>query len=123
MNLYQYIHKMKLNLNQLILLFLAINGLISSCPAEGCTTAVVSGKYTRDGRPLLLKHRDTDTPDNKLMILAAGKYKALALVDSKDSNLENIWIGFNETGFAIMNSARQIPCHQVIHRKIQSLDV
>jgi len=80
---------------------------VLSCfvPAMSCTTAIVSGKYTRDGRPLLLKHRDTDALDNKLVILTNGKYRAVALVDSRDRELENIWIGYNETGFAIMNSA------------------
>jgi len=82
-----------------------ITGLSCSVPAKSCTTAVVSGKYTRDGRPLLLKHRDTDALDNKLVILTTGKYRALALIDSRDKDAENIWIGFNETGFAIMNSA------------------
>jgi hypothetical protein len=80
-------------------------GLFVSAPAIGCTTAIVSGKYTRDGRPLLLKHRDTDALDNKLMVLTTGKYRAIALIDSKDVNPDNVWIGFNEAGFAIMNSA------------------
>ena len=36
-----------------------------------CTTAIVSGKGTPDGRPLLLKHRDTSFDQNKLMFFHA----------------------------------------------------
>jgi hypothetical protein len=72
---------------------------------KACTVAIVSGKATPDGRPLLWKHRDTDTFDNKIAYLGQGKYKAMALVNSNDVDYERIWIGFNETGFAIMNSA------------------
>jgi hypothetical protein len=70
-----------------------------------CTVAVVSGKGTPDGRPLLWKHRDTDSFNNKIAWLTGGKYTAMALIDSEDQNPENIWIGFNSAGFAIMNSA------------------
>ena len=31
------------------------------------TTAIVSGKYTMDGRPLLFKHRDSGKLQNKIM--------------------------------------------------------
>ena len=70
-----------------------------------CTVAVVSGKATPDGRPLLWKHRDTGELDNKIVYLGEGTYKAMALVNSQDTLPETIWIGFNEAGFAIMNSA------------------
>jgi len=32
----------------------------ATIPVGACTVAVVSGKCTKDGRPLLWKHRDTD---------------------------------------------------------------
>jgi len=79
--------------------------LILLSESNACTVAVVSGNATPDGRPLLWKHRDTNSFDNKVVYLGAGKYKAMALVDSDDAVPENIWIGFNEAGFAIMNSA------------------
>lgn len=79
--------------------------LISLPSIKACTVAVVSGKATPDGRPLLWKHRDTDDLDNKVVYLGAGKYKAMALVNSQDTLPEHIWVGFNEAGFAIMNSA------------------
>lgn len=70
-----------------------------------CTTAVVSGKATDDGRPLLLKHRDASELQNRLVYFADGKYKFIGLVNSPDKNNDEVWVGFNEAGFGIMNSA------------------
>ncbi len=71
----------------------------------GCTTAVVSGKFTVDGRPMLLKHRDTWAINNKIVKFTDGKYTYTGLVNSKDLDNKSIWIGFNDQGFGIMNSA------------------
>lgn len=69
-----------------------------------CTTFIISGKYTPDGKPILYKHRDTGTPDNALAIFDEGKYIYVGLLNS-DKNWNNeLWGGFNSAGFAIMNS-------------------
>lgn len=73
--------------------------------AHPCTTAVVSGKATDDGRPLLLKNRDADALQNKLVYFFDGKYRFIGLVNSEDKNNKEVWCGFNEFGFGIMNSA------------------
>jgi hypothetical protein len=73
--------------------------------AMACTTVIISGNYTVDGRPIIWKHRDTGTLDNKLIYLKSEKHSAIALIDSDDEMVENIWIGFNDAGFVIMNSA------------------
>jgi len=73
--------------------------------AGACTTAVVSGKYTKDGRPLLWKNRDTCAVHNKIMQFDDGKYPYVGLVNSQDSLGKSVWIGYNSTGFGIMNSA------------------
>jgi len=70
-----------------------------------CTTAIISGKYTIDGRPLMLKHRDSDSFQNRLMYFVDGKYSYIGLVNSQDIEGKEVWGGFNSTGFAIMNSA------------------
>ena len=70
-----------------------------------CTTAVVSGKATDDGRPLLLKNRDADALQNRLVYFFDGKYKFIGLVNSDDKDNKEVWCGFNSTGFGIMNSA------------------
>jgi len=79
--------------------------LIFSVQSYACTTAVISGKATPDGRPLLWKHRDTWAINNKIVQFFDGKYTCAGLVNSVDTTNESIWIGFNSEGFAIMNSA------------------
>ncbi len=73
--------------------------------AWSCTTFLISGKHTPDGRPLLYKNRDTGTLDNALVYFTDGKYPYIGLVDSKESWKREVWGGFNSAGFAIMNSA------------------
>jgi len=70
-----------------------------------CTVAVISGKYTKDGRPLLWKNRDTNYINNQIMFFNDGKYEYMGLVNSGDINGKSVWIGQNSAGFAIMNSA------------------
>lgn len=70
-----------------------------------CTTAIISGKYTLDGRPLMLKHRDSDSFQNRLMYFVDGKYSYIGLVNSQDVEGKEVWGGYNSSGFAIMNSA------------------
>lgn len=70
-----------------------------------CTTAIVSGKFTKSGRPLLLKHRDSGFEQNKLMFFEDGKYKYIGLVNSEDKTGKEVWGGVNSEGFAIINSA------------------
>ncbi len=73
--------------------------------AEACTTAIVSGKFTKSGRPLIFKHRDTGTLQNRIMHFDDGIYKYMGVVNSPDLNGEQVWMGTNEAGFCIMNSA------------------
>lgn len=83
------------------ILFMAI----MASELSACTTAVISGRYTKDGRPLLWKHRDTWAINNKIMQFDDGDYPYIGLVNSKDSLGKSVWIGYNSTGFGIMNSA------------------
>jgi hypothetical protein len=69
-----------------------------------CTTAVVSGKITPDGRPLLWKNRDTDELYNNLVYITGSKFTYIALANSGDKNPHSVWIGMNNAGFSIMNS-------------------
>ncbi len=70
-----------------------------------CTTIIVSGRASPDGRPLLWKHRDSDEEQTKLKYFAEGKYPFIGLIDVSDTLAENVWIGTNSAGFSIMNSA------------------
>ncbi|HDR04179.1 MAG TPA: hypothetical protein ENN84_02895 [Candidatus Marinimicrobia bacterium] len=71
-----------------------------------CTSAIISGKATIDGRPLLWKHRDTDELENKAVYVAeAGKLAYIGIANHSDSLNQEIWMGSNEAGFSIMNTA------------------
>lgn len=86
------------------ILIIAISLLIGNT-GIGCTTAVISGKYTKDGRPMIWKLRDSDYFKNKMMYFDDGKYYYIGLVNSEDIEGEQVWGGANSTGFSIMNSA------------------
>jgi hypothetical protein len=79
--------------------------IISVNDSFSCTTAIVSGKYTEDGRPILWKHRDSDFYQNKLMYFTDGKYDYIGLINTVDIKGEQVWAGTNSTGFSIMNAA------------------
>lgn len=86
-----------------ILIICLFAGLFT--PSRACTTFIISGNHTADGRPVLYKHRDTGTLSNAIVFFDDGKYSYLGLVDSKESWEKEVWGGYNSAGFAIMNSA------------------
>ncbi len=90
-----------------IILIVSVLGLllIITEDSQACTTFIISGKYTIDGKPLLYKNRDTDEMHNSLRFFSDGKYRYIGLVDGNEDWNKNVWGGYNETGFAIMNSA------------------
>ena len=92
-------------MNKINILITSIILLIAINDALPCTTAIISGKFTSDGRPLLWKNRDADEVNNKLMYFTDGKYTYIGLVNSNDITGNEVWIGMNSAGFAIMNSA------------------
>ena len=92
-----------MNFKSIIIIAFAI--LAFSLQTQACTVAVISGKYTKDGRPLLWKNRDTWAINNQIMHFTDGKYDYMGLVNSKDIKGKSVWIGQNSEGFAIMNSA------------------
>ena len=78
---------------------------LATVTVKPCTTVIVSGKATDDGRPLLLKNRDASSLQNRLVYFFDGRYKFIGLVNSEDKENKEVWCGFNSTGFGIMNSA------------------
>ena len=88
-----------------IVIFSAILFFSIQTSLEPCTVAVVSGKVTKDGRPLLWKNRDASFVDNKLVSLSGKKYNFVGLVNAGDKDIVQIWAGCNAAGFAIINSA------------------
>jgi hypothetical protein len=95
-------------MKQLKVIFAIALALIVALPsALACTSAVVSGRLTRDGRPLLWKHRDTSSLDNFIgRVEATDSTEAyVALFNAQDTLMEQAWIGMNRSGFAVMNTA------------------
>ncbi len=86
-------------------LLLLVLLLLTPTSVLACTSAVVSGKVTIDGRPLLWKHRDSDNIHNALKHFADGEFSFTAVVNADSTANTNAWMGSNQTGFAIMNTA------------------
>ena len=72
---------------------------------EECTVAVVSGKATIDGRPLLWKNRDTSKLNNEVAYFNDGKFPYIGVINAGDRT--QVWMGVNFAGFCIMNSESQ----------------
>ena len=51
--------------------------------SDACTTAVISGRATPDGRSIIWKLRDTDDLENSMRYFTDGKSPYLGLVNSK----------------------------------------
>ncbi|MEI7423928.1 MAG: hypothetical protein WCK18_17635 [Prolixibacteraceae bacterium] len=78
---------------------------LSANPGIACTSFLISGKYTPDGKPILFKNRDTDQMNNSLVFFNDGRYRYIGLVDGSKTWDKMVWGGYNETGFAIINTA------------------
>lgn len=70
-----------------------------------CTALIINGKYTADGRPLLLKHRDQRTNGNRIEFQQGSLYKSINLVNTNYTKKKKSWCGTNEKGFAIISTA------------------
>ena len=90
---------------RLLIALMAMMGVI--IVADACTSAIVSGKLTVNGRPLMWKNRDTNDLNNRVERVMAhdGLMEFVALFDVRDLQDTAAWMGFNEAGFAIMNTA------------------
>lgn len=83
--------------------------ILMACMPEilGCTSAIIGTDVNPYGRPLLWKNRDTSTFDNKIEYVRGNgdEFSYVALFNSKDSLLREAWMGMNDMGFAVMNTA------------------
>lgn len=71
-------------------------------PAVACTTAVISGRATADGRPLLWKNRDFTRIKNEVIYVDDGKFAVTALANAGSRSA--VWMGVNSAGLCIENS-------------------
>ena len=90
---------------RLFLLFILC--VVAGMPAWACTSAVVSGRVTPDGRPLLWKHRDASDLNNRIVRFDAvkGQFSFVGVVNGTDTLAREVWTGYNSVGFAVMNTA------------------
>ena len=70
-----------------------------------CTSFIVSGKATKDGRPMIFKNRDTGDANNVVVVVQGELYRYMGIAASWDKKPISIWGGHNEVGFAIINTA------------------
>ncbi len=82
---------------------LATLWLLTPLDSTACTTAVISGRATADGRPLLWKNRDTTTgKHNEVVHFGDGPIAFVGVVNA--GKRESVWMGVNDAGFCIENS-------------------
>jgi hypothetical protein len=84
--------------------FALLMGIVTTSVALACTSAVVSGRATRDGRPILWKQRDTGALENKLVYATNGTYRYLGVHDLADTANRECFMGSNDAGFSIINT-------------------
>lgn len=90
---------------RLLMLTAIIAGILPV--ADACTSALVGAERGANGRWLLWKHRDSGHPDNYVRAFAAtdSTLAYVALYNAADTASREAWIGFNQSGFAVMNTA------------------
>lgn len=82
--------------------------LLYGSPARPCTTAVISGRATPDGRPLLWKNRDFWQPHNEVVYFRGERFSFVAVVNAGAT--QNVYMGVNSAGFCLENSVtRDLP--------------
>ena len=66
-------------------LALALTGFVG---AYACTSAIISGRLTENGRPLLWKNRDTSDLNNKVEKIESkdGSYEYVAVYNGRDTD-------------------------------------
>jgi len=89
-----------------IILLVIFTGILFPSDLFSCTTVIISGKATKDGRPLMWKNTDTQNPNHRLIYSDYRGYPLIGIVrsDSKDETRASIWMGTNSKGFSIMNT-------------------
>ena len=86
-------------------LMLMVACICMASPVWACSSAVISGKITPDGRPLLWKNRETGHLRNHMAFVNGEKYDFIANVNSDNYPAQKeAWIGYNTAGFALMNT-------------------
>lgn len=84
-------------------LFISLLAALSALPGTACTSAIISGKATPDGRPLMWKNRDTGNLNNCVRHIKGKRFSFVAIT-AYGKRAGAAWMGVNEKGFSIMNT-------------------
>ena len=96
---------MSYRINRLFLVLLSSLCLAIPEVANACMSFIVSGRVTKDGRPIIFKNRDTGNVNNVVVLMQGECFRYMGITAANDKKPNNIWGGHNEAGFAIINTA------------------
>ena len=97
-----------------IFLLVAVLGFASALPSSACTSVILSGKYTRSGKAVMFKHRDSSCQNVAVEYFQGSRFRLMGVVNADwrrhpvaqvPKGTPEVWGGMNESGFAIMNTA------------------
>lgn len=93
--------------NLLLTIAVLASAFLFPAATEACTSAMAGAARGAGGRWLLWKHRDSGHADNYVRRFAAtdSTRAYVALFNASDTSAREAWIGFNDAGFAVMNTA------------------
>lgn len=99
---------MKINIKYCAIFFSVVIALALTIPSPAqeseCTTALISGRASPDGRPLLWKSRDVSNWHQEFQYYERAPYSFIGLNYPFVANENECYGGINEVGFAIENS-------------------
>ena len=72
----------------LVLFLAAAFGMAFLPESSACTSAIISGRLTPDGRPLLWKHRDTQELNNRVDYISRNKNVKYAFITVVNASRE-----------------------------------
>lgn len=88
------------------ILFVCFFCFLSGIDGYACTSIIVSGKASADGRPYIFKNLDGTKMDVSIINCKGEKYRYTAITNKTNSAVRpnRVSSGFNETGFSIINT-------------------
>lgn len=88
------------------LLLVCLFSFIFVIDSYACTSIIVSGKASADGRPYIFKNLDGKMNNVALVVCKGEKYRFTAITNNTNSAIRpnKVSSGFNETGFSIINT-------------------
>lgn len=88
----------------LFIFLVTLLNVASAIVGKACTSMIISSRVTANGRPLMLKHRDSSCKDVSVRRFHGRRYDFIGIADAS-SDEGQVWTGTNSEGFSIMNTA------------------